>query len=263
MHTADSVGIYWAVAENRITNSSSSELSKRAIFPRPKYIVISEQPTDRVILTDVEGDEKGAFANIGVMVEEADSTVQKKSYQWFKDDNYTLNFGNVAPDFKAIEGATEATYEVTEPGHYRVVITNTRNKATKTLESAISRVTNPAAAPQLIEGGVNSKNFKVDSLTPDNCPTVYINSAVESDGYTVTWFLSENDKSTPIVEDIVLAAGVYNASFNPQDYREKIVEVSNDKDIDGAYYAIVTNHVNGSSESTGVPAYEDMFKITY
>jgi hypothetical protein len=263
MHTADSVGIYWAVAENRITNSSSSELSKRAIFPRPKYIVISEQPTDRVILTDVEGDEKGAFANIGVMVEEADSTVQKKSYQWFKDDNYTLNFGNVAPDFKAIEGATEATYEVTEPGHYRVVITNTRNKATKTLESAISRVTNPAAAPQLIEGGVNSKNFKVDSLTPDNCPTVYINSAVESDGYTVTWFLSENDKSTPIVEDIVLAAGVYNASFNPQDYREKIVEISNDKDIDGAYYAIVTNHVNGSSESTGVPAYEDMFKITY
>lgn len=193
----------------------------------------------------------------------ADNTDGVLTYQWVMDSNHALNFGEVEPQFTAIEGATEATYTATEPGHYRAIITNTRNLATKTAESEISRITYAAKTPVLEEGDVNTKVFQVDSLTEDNCPTVYMDADVESDGYTVSWYLSESNVNTPVVEGIVLAPGVLKASFNPKDYQAVIETIAKDQDIDGAYFAIVTNHVNGSEASTEVPEYDDMFKITY
>lgn len=182
------------------------------------------------------------------------------------DDNYALNFaGSTGPEFTAIEGATEATYVATEPGHYRVIVTNTRNKADRVLpveERPVSRITYAAQAPVLIGEDVNAKIFQIDSLTDLNCPTITMDSSIESDGYTVSWFLNEGSNSVPIVENIVLEPGVLVASFNPKNYEEKIIELSSDHDIDGAYYAIVTNHVNGSSAATTKPTYANMFKVT-
>ena len=259
---ADRAGIYWAVAENRITNSSSSEVSKKAIFPKPEYVRISAHPDQKGILVDVSTEENPLTFEYELDVV-ADNTDGVLTYQWEKDANHALNFGNVEPHFEAIEGANEATFVANEPGHYRAVVTNTRNLATKTDISEISRITYAAKTPILVGGDVNTKVFQVDSLAAENCPTVYMDANVESDGYTVSWYLSEGDKNTPIVEDIVLAPGVLKASFNPKDYEEVIVEVAADKDIDGAYFAIVTNHVNGSQSATTAPEYEDMFKITY
>lgn len=262
MAQADRAGIYWAVAENRITNSSSSELSKKATFPKPQDVVISQHPDKQGILVDVstEGNPLAFEYDLKVVADNTDGVL---TYQWEMDTNHTLNFGDTEPAFVPIEGATEATYVATEPGHYKVVITNTRNLAIKTKASEISRVTYAAKVPVLEEGDVNTKVFRVDSLTEENCPTVYMDADVESDGYTVSWFLSESEVNIPIVEDIVLAPGVLKASFNPKDYQAVIEEIAKDQDIDGTYYAIVTNHVNGSEASTEIPTYEDMFKITY
>lgn len=263
--TADSVGVYWVVAENRITNSSTSQISKKAIFPRPKYIKITEQPVAKGILRDIDGDDPdlGAIYAIEVKVEDQLSDIEVKSYQWYRDANHVLNFGEQQPNFVLMDGETSAMLVAKEPGHYKVEVTNTRNNATKTLMSEISRVTYPAAIPVIEETGINTKIFQVNSLSADNCPTVTMDTSVETDGYTVSWYLYEDESSTPIVEDIELGLGVVKASFNPFDYEEKIVEISADHDIDGTYYAIVTNHVNGSEASTTAPEYEDMFKITY
>ena len=38
---ANNYGVYWAVAENRITNSSSTQVSHKATFPRPEEVVIT------------------------------------------------------------------------------------------------------------------------------------------------------------------------------------------------------------------------------
>lgn len=258
---ADSAGVYWAIAENRITNSSASQVSKKAKFPRPGYINITEQPIGKGILINVDDDDPdmGAFCTLEVKVEEKAPEV--KTYQWYRDPNYELNFGAEEPAYLPIDGATEAIYTATQPGHYRVEVTNTRNNAHKVLYSDKSRVTNPAATPEFAADGVNAKIFQVGSLTAENCPTVTLSSSVESDGYTVIWYLYEDTVGYPITEEIVLEPGVLKASFNPRDYEDKIIEISSDKDIDGAYYAIVTNHVNGSQASTPAPDFDDMFKI--
>lgn len=258
--TADSVGVYWAVAENRITNSSSSALSLKAVFPRPEDVVIAEDPIAKGILVEQED---GTFAC--VLTVEASNTDGELTYQWEMDDNYALNFGSVAPNFVAIESATADTYTVTKPGHYRVVVTNTRNLATKTADSKNSRVTNFPSIPIVIESDLNAKLFQVSALTDDNCPTVEMSQSIESDGYTVSWYLNEGENDFLIAEDVPVKAGEFTASFNPADpdYSVIISAVSADNDIDGAYYAIVTNHVNGEKASTKKPVYEDMFKITY
>lgn len=276
--TADSVGVYWAVAENRITNSSSAELSKKAIFPRPEDVRISNHPKARAILVELAD---GTFAcELSVTASNTDGQL---TYQWQKDDNYALNFGSEEPVFEDVEveednTGKEATYIAKAPGHYRVIVTNTRNFsdakpeyeewAKKTAISEISRVTKNPSKPMIVEATLNSKLFQASALADDNCPTVEMDPAVESDGYTVSWFLSENDVDYPIAENIELGLDeegkvILKSSFNPANplHAAKIMELSTDGDIDGAYYAIVTNWVNGESNSTERPAFEDMFKV--
>ena len=257
---ADRAGIYYAYAENRITNSSRSKQSKQAKFPKPEYINITKHPDAKGILVDVSTEETPlAFEYpLGVSAGNEDGVL---TYQWEMDSNYTLNFGEIAPVFTPIEGATDSIYVATEPGHYRVVITNTRNKATKVKESDISRITYAASAPVLLESGVNAATFQVDSLSDVNCPTVVMDPSVESDGYSVSWYFVEGNINAPVVENIVLEPGVLKASFNPKNYEEIILALGEQEDIDGSYYAIVTNHVNGSQASTEVPTFAEMFKV--
>lgn len=258
--TADSAGVYWAVAENRITNSSSAELSKKAIFPRPEDIVISVNPTAKAILLDEDTD--GDYEV--VLTAGASNTDGVLTYQWEKDSNYALNFGGKEPAYAEIEGATNSTFVATEPGHYRAVITNTRNLAHKYATTEKSRVTYTAKMPIILEEDLNAKFFQVSALDDDNCPTVRLDDTVESDGYTVSWFLNEGDQHHIIVDDEKVPVGTFSASFNPKNYADKIKEVSvENPDIDGAYFAIVTNHVNGSTKATLKPEYADMFKVTY
>ena len=57
--------------------------------------------------------------------------------------------------------------------------------------------------------------------------------------------------------------GVYSDSFNPKEYEDQIIAATGSSDIDGSYYAIITNNLNGDLTSTEIPSVEDMFKVVY
>ena len=258
---ADRDGVYWAHAENRITNSSASKDSTKAAFLRPTYVDIKTQPKDKGILG-----EAGYTLKV-----EVNNTDGELTYQWYRDPNHALNFGETAPiwdeneEAGLIPDATNNTLTVTDDGHYRVKVTNTRNLKNKYAFSENSRVTLPAATPIFINEDINNTFFRVAALTDDNCPTIQLDSSVDSDGYTVAWYLSNESlagKDTKITEE-TYDIGVTKMSFNPKNFEEIIVAASADNDIDGYYYAIVTNHLNGSSATTEVPDDSRKFKINY
>ena len=261
---ANKDGVYWAHAENRITNSSASEDSNKAAFLRPTYVDISTQPADKGILG-----EDGYTLSVA-----ASNTDGVLTYQWYRDPNHALNFGETpsiwgseeTQEAGLIEGATESTLTVTEAGHYRVKVTNTRNLKSKYEFSENSRVTLPAAMPIFIKEDINNTFFRVAALTDDNCPTIELDPSVDSDGYTVAWYLSKEGLASgpdfKITEDDY-EIGVTKMSFNPKNFEEEIVAASPDNDIDGYYYAIVTNHLNGSKAVTEVPDDSRKFKINY
>ena len=181
-----------------------------------------------------------------------------------------MNFGETAPIWSdneeagLIPDATNSTLTVTDDGHYRVKVTNTRNLKSKYAFSENSRVTLTAATPIFINEDVNITDFRVGALTDNNCPTIQLDPSVDSDGYTVTWYLSNglaapDAKITEETYDI----GVTKMSFNPKNFEEIIVAASADNDIDGYYYAIVTNHLNCSSAKTEIPDDSRKFKINY
>lgn len=251
---ADNYGIYWAVAENRITNSSASEVSNKAIFPRPQKVVISKQPDTNGIL--VETDELDYQYELKV---ESSNTDGVLSYQWQKNNNFDFNYEVNEADFVNIDGATSASYIADNQGRYRVIVFNTRNKDSKSLASGVSRITHTANEP-VITNDADITVYNIDELSEINCPTVELDSSVFSDSYTVDWYLSE-DKDKKIVS-IELTQGIYECKFNPLDFAEEIGNVSEYGDtIEGSYYAIVTNNVNGSSSSTSKPDKNNMFVI--
>lgn len=253
---ADNYGEYWAVAENRITNSVEHNESKRAKFPRPEEVTIVADPTPKAILEDKDGE-----LQIGLAVA-ASNTDGKLSFQWYKDTNKDLNFGGIAPNFVAMEGETAAALTVKEEGHYKVEVTNTRNKDSKSKISEISRVTKAAEIPVIFEQTTAEMKFDIDALTDENCPKILLDSDVYSDFYTVKWFKNDGDK---LIHTETLEKGIYISAFNPLNYFETNEEGEYNLDeVLGDYYVIVINNVNGDpSRETSKPTDVDyMFNIT-
>ena len=257
---ADRDGIYWAHAENRITNSTKSNDSEEVAFLRPTPVNISTQPKGGILGEDGYTLSVAASNTDGVL-----------TYQWYRDPNHALNFGETpsiwgseeTQEAGLIEGATGSTLSVNEDGHYRVKVTNTRNLKSKYEFSENSRVTLPAQKPIFINQNVNNTFFRIDALSDDNCPTIELDPSVDSDGYTVTWYLdSDTLTEQPVVIDTKnYEPGITRMSFNPKNFTEKIIAESTDNDIDGIYYAIVTNNLNGDTATTDIPNESEKFKI--
>ena len=253
---ADQAGIYWAVAENRITNSSSSNNSKKAKFPRPEKVRITEQPLSNGVLQDANGVETPQTLRVGV-----GNTDGVLTYQWQKDENHKPSFGGEVANFVDIKGAIEDNYIVQEPGHYRVLVTNTRNKAFISEYSKESRITN-SPNEAIVEYPL-VLTYYVSNLE-DSRPEVKIDPSIESDEYRIAWYLYKE-----IEEDRLIVGNLpvnYNddktitASFNPLDYLERYDEL--EEDIEGYYYCVVTNKVNGvDKETEKLTDYTKMFVI--
>lgn len=132
--------------------------------------------------------------------------------------------------------------------------------STKDAESNIIRITDAAGIPVILS--TSDTSFIINDLKDTYCPAIELDSTKESDHYTVDWYLYEDGEATLITTN-ELAHSVVKDSFNPVNFADKIKEVSKDKDLDGAYYPIITNHLNGSTATTTAPAYENMFHISY
>ena len=263
--TVDSAGVYYAIAENRITNSTTTTESKHIVFPWPEDVRIVEQPAAAKTLIELDDGSFEEFLNVQV-----DNTDGVLTYQWEKDDNYGVSFNSDEAVFTPVPDANGGKTEklkVTEPGRYRVTIVNTRNLESHDEVSAISRVTKKPELPIYEIEGANQ--FLISQLSETNSPTIVLDSSVESDYYNVVWYLFENNKHYAIASQDI-PHGETKATLNLAN-PEIINTIKNmesddpefDRDLDGAYYPIVTNFVNGESKSTDIPTdvNNDMFWV--
>lgn len=265
-------GLYYVVASNRVTNSSKSVSGMKAYFLRPEDVIIETQPqaTGNIL---IDSDNNGYLnCNLSVVAKEQDHNV--KSYTWYYsnteahvDDPDTLTYNKATEnelDFG--ESGDKATVSVRAPGYYKVEVRNDRNNDPegKVLMSNAARVTEIAETPAF---EMNATRFSEGSLST-NAPKIIIDNSKKSDKYEVTWFHyieggnNKNEIRQEIAKDTLI--GVYEATFNPLKYADDIKPVSGG-DIDGFYYAVVTNHWNGSTAASATDEnpvqIEDMFVI--
>ena len=251
-------GSYYAVAENRITNSVTPKNSAEAKFPLPTYVNISTEPNEQGWLNEVED---GVFeCPLSVDVSNKDGEL---TYKWQRNENHTSVFNAEEEEANFVDETEDLpnneAFVATEPGRYRVIITNHRNKEIKVKDSKISRVTHYPEEPVLAELTDSEKLFQVEALDT-KAPTITIIPGIDSDSYLVRWF---HEDIVEHIKEELLPSGTYTSSFNPNDplYRNMIIENTSDGDIDGSYYAIVTNIVNGKSKSTEKPEFGNMFTV--
>lgn len=252
------VGSYYAVAENRITNSVTPKESAEAMFPRPEKVAATE-PAEQGWLEKVED---GVFeCPLSVIASNEDGYL---TYKWQYNANHTSVFDKDAEEenFKDETGdlRDNNTFIATKPGRYRVIITNHRNKDFKFKTSTPSRVTHYPDEPVLATLTEAERHFQIEDLETKAPTITIIPEGIDSDSYVVQWFHEDIDE---YIKEETLPRGTYTSSFNPNDplYRNMIVENTSDGDIDGSYYAIVTNIVNGKAKSTEKPEFNNMFTI--
>ena len=258
---ADRAGVYYAIAENRMTNSSQTTDSEKVKFPRPNPATITEKVAERGILRD------GAPVVLTVGADNEGKGVL--TYQWLMDPNHEAGFGEEIAMFEEIEGANATTYEATEPGHYRVVITNTRNKEVIDVVSTWARITNAPVAPALDYSLNESRKFNYAQLLQGEViPKVRIaEPVVEHDEFTAAWYeiksdVDGNEKSYLIVKDLVVEKDVngdYVATFNPMD--EAYEEYFKGETIDGEYYCVITNKLNEEIADTTLTSFSERFEV--
>ena len=251
------VGVYWAVAENRLSNSINECESKHVTFPRPSAIMFSDNGNlplhgilnndDPLVLTvDVSN-------NDGIL-----------SYEWYYNENKNANFEYNSSEIadkvngwrKVGETNSGEFIPLDGEGYYIVKIINRRNNDDKSGFSQASRVTNKAVPSSVnIEG---PSIFRQAELGGNNIPTIELDNE-NYDYYKITWNLIETifNEETNQFEDVEirniatiekpdLSDGRIFYTFNPLEYKDTIIERSHGKDITGIYYPVVAKYYNGT-----------------
>lgn len=243
-----STGAYRVIARNRITNSVAETASAIAIFPHPTKPIV-EDIVAAGIIGDIELTANAAAGNEKEVL----------TYQWRYSDNYKKP--EVEFTFSNIDEATDKDYIPAEQGRYCVKVFSTRNGETLEKESSICRVTSTAGEPE-VEAG--SLIFTANDVTDGNCPTITIDNTQDSDGYEVNWFVSESGKSGKIATQSFAysEAATLTASMNPNNYLDKIEEITGQNDIYAWYYCTVTNQYNGTEATWSMSTLADnMFRV--
>jgi hypothetical protein len=147
-------------------------------------------------------------------------------------------------------------------------VTRTRNRAETKGESIEYRVTNAPAIPTFasdVYDGIEIISVD-DLLTGTKSLKVEWNENIESDEFYVTWYLYRGDKQ---MKDLEIAtyklANVFTSEFNPTDaiYASKFEESG--EDIEGFYYALVKNKLNGVESAyneSEKPKQDKIFNVT-
>ena len=168
--------------------------------------------------------------------------------------------------YELIAGANEETYLADEPGMYQLVVTRTRNRDSVQGKSIEYRVTNAPAVPEFAEGVYDGlKIIPVqDLMSGKEVMSIEWNSDIESDEFYITWFLYRGDKN---MKDLEVATfkmtDAYVSTFNPTDKKYADVIEAAGEDIEGYYYAIVKNKLNGiESAYNEKPEQIDMFSVS-
>ena len=169
-------------------------------------------------------------------------------------------------NFEAIEGATDDSITVTESGLYKMEVIRTRNRAPIDGESIEYRVTNAPIAPDFAVGTFDSQQIIPVRDLANGVQTLAIewDSTVQADRFTVVWYLSRELKDE---EDLAFPAqtieNAYTSEFNPTEERYAKIFEDAEEDIEGYYYAVVSNTLNGvTSDFNTKPDVNLMFSVT-
>lgn len=253
--TLDGVGRYFAIATNRVRQSTATAKSIECIVPYPqKPVIETDLPETGILLPD-------AYDLTLAPVATKDDA-GKFTYQWYKK----------APGeegFVAIEGGTSATLIIDgtdeeDPktgavgdGYYYVDITNNLNKEADTITSKTCRVTHTACQPEV--SVVGDLNFKLSDVTEENeylevsaeIPETSGENCQRVDGVDeiryqwYRYFAGLNGN----VEDDVLKADQGTYVRDVDRAMEGATSPTFQPSSDGYYFCEVTNVYNGTTAS--------------
>lgn len=193
--------------------------------------------------------------------DEADNLLRDDfiEYQYASEETF-----NATGNFELIEGANSDFIVAAEPGIYKLEITRTRNRAETKGESIEYRVTNAPAVPVYADGIYDKfKKVSIDSLINDEQDLMIAwNNDIQSDEFYVTWFLDRSEKKLADLEVITYkVTNEFESHFDPTDY--KAVLDAAKEDVEGWYYALVKNKLNGVISNYSVkPDSDKMFNVT-
>lgn len=245
-------GQYKAEARNRIFNSLTKASSEVVTFKTPDAIEWDESAQTRE--KHIIGEESATLAPV---IKEA---VGDLSYQWMK--------ANSDGEFTAVETeeAKELAYTVTEPGMYKLEAVRVRNRAKVKADSMEYRITNAPEVPVFAEGVYDGLTIVpiTDLLAGEAMLSVEWNNNIESDEFYVDWYLFRGDKD---MNDLLITtnklSNAYISTFNPTDALYASVFTEAKEDLEGYYYAIIKNKLNGvESAYNSRPEQDKMFSVT-
>lgn len=163
-------------------------------------------------------------------------------------------------------GATDSVYIAAEPGLYKMEVTRIRNRAEIKENSIEYRVTNAPAIPKFIDGTYDALEIIPvdDLLAGTKVLSVEWDNDIQSDEFYVAWYLYRGDKKMDDLNIVTYKiSNVYSSVFNPADVAHAPIFAAAGEDIEGYYYAVVKNKLNGvESVYNEKPEQDKMFSVT-
>lgn len=257
--TINSIGKYYAIATNRVRQSTATTETKICIVKPPVEPVITTNVTDKEILN--EDNTYTKELKVAVRIDDEG----KETYQWFRQ-------GPGESDFTPIADAIDKTYEIVGSaeensetgaegdGLYKVVITNNLNLnvdgsiAQDDIESAVCRVTHPAA--KMVVKAITDVDYTTSDIAAGDFIAVSADFPEGSAEHVPGWRTGEDSvtyqwyrymaNGHDIAEDMAIAqAGEYEINGDVL-----ITENANDSKFSpqsaGVFFCLVTNTYNGT-----------------
>jgi hypothetical protein len=145
-------------------------------------------------------------------------------------------------------GATDSVYVAAEPGLYKMEVTRIRNRAEVKENSIEYRVTNAPVVPEFVDGTYDAIEIVPvdDLLAGTKALSVEWDNGIKSDEFYVAWYLYRGDKKMDDLNIVTYKiSNAYSSVFNPADIFHAPVFEKAGEDIEGFYYAVVKNVLNG------------------
>lgn len=239
--TATRTGNYWVIAKNRKGRASKTLESNVVRIPGPEALsvavdetlTIDENTGDYQVYLDNEGafelEVTGSTARLG-----SDAGVGDKiTYTWSEGDleqpqNAVTNNGVANSYSAAVVEASRKLYDET----FKVTVIASRNGDTTAPIEKTFRVTSVAQVPTAV---AHDREATIVSGTPVTISVDTATTGIISDELTYQWYR--------------ITADAEDEDFLIENATGSTLEV----DAAGAYYCLVTNHVNGSSATTARP----------
>ena len=241
-------GTYYAEITNTVRNDSRKITTNKTLVPGPEKITYTTDLTESGADNILPNDGSALILRVSATPDDAKGKI---TYEWYKKTNPSTTATKL-PD------ETSATLAITEPAWYYAVAKNTLNRASITLPSITSKITNEPAAPTII--GFTGETQQI--VLEEGSKEIVINATIAnadglhsdliSDDITYVWYHKKKDVPVGIELEPATngAHGVVSINGN-----KLTVQYSGD---DETFICTVINTLNGKTASTN----SDYYKVS-